>query len=205
MAVDQVYPIFYQLDQSMGTNIADYTNPGVPKVGVPGAQECAMFCTLDTSCVSTTYVYTTIFDAADLTGTCYIFYEGSDLNMVLAVKALPFDTISGSSISGQAAVASGSYIIFIGHAEADMYGQPISTFGATVGNSASGTDHSAADCKDACDNDGSCWGFYHLEGTPTPHYCYLRTGFDGQGARSFMHMVKDRVDTTDPVNHTPYP
>jgi hypothetical protein len=108
------------------------------------------------------------------------------------VKAQPFDTISGSSvISGQASsVVSGHYAMFYGHAEGAMYGKPIETLDATIGVGAGGTNNTPFECRDACNSDSSCWGFYYDGDT---FKCYLRTGFEAEGARSFLNMAGPRM------------
>jgi hypothetical protein len=191
-SIEQCYPDFYQLDESMGTNIGNYSGL-TPDAGISDAAACAGAC--GDNCVSATFVYTT-----GNVGACYLFAQGGDATMNLAVKALPFDTIGGSSLSGKAAVASGSYVLFTGHSAGSMYGLPITTIGASIGTTNAGTSSTATACKDACDGDSSCWGFYH-DGS----LCFLRTGFEAEGARSFMNMVGARVDTTNASTYAAYP
>ena len=190
-SLDQCYPDLYQLDESMGTHIGNYSS--LSTTAAANTSACAAAC--GDTCVAATWVY----NSTDNSGNCYLIDQGgvTITTTALAVKALPFDTIGGSSIISQAAVASGSYVIFQGHAESAMYGKPIETIGATIGNFANGTVHSATQCKDACDGDSSCWGFYHTAGSPGVGTCYLRAALEAEGARTFVNVVGTRVDTSE--------
>ena len=184
----ECYHAFYQLDKdnSMGSHIGNFS-ASTPS-GALNVTACAADCDANDTCVSATWVYGSGND-----GDCYLFFEGTDIYTWLAVKALPFDTTS------QSAVSSSSYVIFKGHSTNNMYGKPVETFGATVGFGEAGT--TADDCKTACDNDSSCWGFYHM----ITNNCFVRTGYAIDGVRSFMNVVGTRVDNTNSATYEPYP
>jgi hypothetical protein len=190
-SLDQCFPQHFQLDESMGThlllgNFADLT----AESGVTTATACRTTCSSAASCIAATFVYSSTTVGSGNAGSCYFTAPGASATIDLAVKALPWDTVSGQAV-GKAAVTSGSYVIYLGHAEGSMLGKPITTVGATIGNSATGTVHSKADCKDACDGDASCWGFYWQE---TGTKCYLRTGNEWEGARTFVRVEGTKVD-----------
>jgi hypothetical protein len=105
--------------------------------------------------------------------------------LALYVKALPLDYVSGASggrfsgrkeVQGQAAVTSGAYMRWQS-VEANL--------GVTLSN-ITGVD--LWNCMATCDFNAECWGFYYGSSS-----CDLRRGFDGEGHRSFLHVVGSEV------------
>ena len=174
---DQCYPQYYQMDESMGTHIMNYT--GVANTSDASATACAASCNSDNTCIAATWVYTNTLsgDSADTAGKCYMVTP-TGTGGTLAVKVLPMDFLSGASLKGKAAVASGAYV-FWAHDYTTLLGVELAT--STNGLQA---------CKDLCDANSACVLFQH-DGTT----CALRTGLEAEGARTFMHIVGDKIDT----------
>jgi hypothetical protein len=179
VSLDQCYPQYYQMDESMGTHIVNYT--GLTATGDATATACATMCNdANTDCIAATFVYTSTLSSAsaDNSGACYKV-TNSGTGGQLAVKVLPLDYLSGAS-SGKAAVASGSYVFWV-QGYATKLGVELATY----------TDKDLQACKDLCDNNAACVLFQH-DGT---NGCALRTGLEAEGARTFMHIVGDKIDT----------
>ena len=177
---DQCYPEYYQMDESMGTHIMNYT--GATATGVASAALCAADCNSDNTCIAATWVYTNTSSggSAETAGTCYkVFPTYTSGAGKLAVKVLPLDFLSGASLKGRAAVPSGSYAFWA------------QDYTAVLGVELATSINDLQACKDLCDADSACVLFQH-DGTTG---CALRTGLEAEGARTFMHMVGDKIDT----------
>jgi hypothetical protein len=177
------YPAVWQLDESMGTHLVNTsvlspTPDGAQIQGGAGtAQQCADQCAGSPSCIGSTWIYsdTLSWSATNYAGQC-IFYIANPTNgHTLYVKVLPLDYLSAAS-SGRAAVSSGAYV---------KYNSVSPNLGVTISNT---TAAGVKPCKNACDALGHCWGFYYNG------FCVLRTGFEAEGHRTFMHVLGEQVE-----------
>ena len=189
---DECYPLMVQMDESMGTHLIDTTvfinsggnPPGGSVTGASSAQACADSCA--GNCIAATFIYTRTSsdDENDKVGRCLQIPASG--GTPLYVKVLPLDYVSGASvgkkknstglITGQAAVASGHFVLW-GGASPSLLGIPHSSFPGTVQN-----------CRATCSTDSSCWGFFFSGGT-----CDLRRGFQGEGHRTFLRTVVSQL------------
>jgi ribosomal protein S27E len=198
---DECLPWFYQMDESMGTHLQPYVYGSGTVANISTASACATRCDTTAGCVAATFVYATTVPGQEgnTTGVCYIIMQTANpLAPRLALKVVPLDFTSGSSViassGGQdsaamtaavrgksASVTTGQYVIYNGHPVGSMLGVAI--------NGDSGVVLPVATCKSTCDADSSCALFYH-DGSR----CYLRTGYEAEGARTFFNIVNTRID-----------
>ena len=183
----------WQLDESMGTHLVNTTdypwgNLGIGNTGTgqpagtqtrteTTAQSCVDECAKSTACIGATWMYadTQSNGRTNSTGSCMWYLAspvGSGIH-TLYVKVLPMDYMSGASTKGQAAVSSGSYV---------RYSTVDANLGETISN-VSASSKSLSACRVDCDNSVQCWGFYYNGN------CVLRKGLEGEGHRSFVHVV----------------
>jgi len=189
-STDECYPSMWQLDESMGTHLVNttgypgYTPPGVQNQAgsLTTAQACYDNCAASTICWGATWIYNdTISSASNIyTGVClwYMNNPGGGTN-TLYVKVLPMDYMAGAT-KDKAAVASGSYV---------KYSTVNPNLGATItGGNTTSTDTPLPACKALCDQNPECWGFYYNG------HCVIRKGLEGEGHRSFIHVIGANVE-----------
>ena len=179
MNMDQCYPEYYQMDESMGTYmvpLSSMTTQAAPTT----SRLCAELCETTSNCIFSTWNYTTTLSETqtNINGSCFTYVlTGSDR---LAFKALPTDYVSGES-HGAAAVTSGSYVIYTGDSTT-MVGEALD----------GGVSSSEAGCRIACDSNVECIAYYWVT---TPQYaCTLRKGMEGEGLRTFINIDGSKVE-----------
>jgi hypothetical protein len=178
----------WQLDESMGTHLANTTGVfATPQVipggvqtwpGVTSAQNCSYSCEISANCIGATWIYsdTSSTSANVYTGTCITYLQNPSNGHLLYIKVLPMDYMAGAT-TGKAAVASGHYVLF--RAMSPNLGVSF------LGNNTASYD----DCSTTCDNNVQCWGFYYING-----YCIPRKGLEGEGHRTLMHVIGSRIE-----------
>jgi hypothetical protein len=172
----------WQLDESMGTHLVNTsTLPaaifGVQQNPAATAQACADSCSVSGTCIGSTWIYddTTSGAANTLAGRCIWYIINPFGGHTLYVKVLPMDYMAGAT-TGQAAVTTGHYV---------RYQSASPNLGITISNT---TATGLPDCKAACDNSVQCWGFYYNG------FCILRKGLEGEGHRSWIHVIGSQVE-----------
>jgi hypothetical protein len=83
---------------------------------------------------------------------------------------------SRGKAGGKAAVVTGHYV---------RYTSAAANLGATLSNT---TATGLNACRVSCDDNVQCWGFYYNG------VCDLRKGLEGEGHRSFIHVVGSRIE-----------
>jgi hypothetical protein len=168
----------------MGTHLANTTGypttipDGVQnQAAVADAQTCVDLCVASSICIGSTWIYNNTASTAvtDYGGICLWYIINPGGSTTLYVKVLPMDYMAGAT-SAKASVATGSYVKYTGA-------------GANLGVTISNTTAAGLDlCKAACDNNVQCWGFYYNG------FCILRKGLEGEGHRSWLHIIGAQVE-----------